>query len=327
MNSFGRLFRVHIYGESHGQIAGILIDGCPPGLPLKAADFEKDLTRRKGGKAGTTSRVEADTVQIKSGLFNGRTTGAPLCLEFSHQEMRSKDYEMFRDMPRPGQADLTASQKFYGFNDYRGGGHFSGRLTVGLVAAGVVARKIIRPVSIRARLIEAGGEKNIQKAIEQAVKERDSVGGIIECQANRIPAGLGEPFFDSVESLISHLIFSIPGVKAIEFGAGFTSARMKGSEHNDLIISREGKTATNRAGGINGGLTNGNPLVFRLAVKPTASIPQPQLTFNLKTGRREYLEIKGRHDVCIALRIPVIVEAAVAIVLADLLLLRKSQLV
>ncbi|MBP6059509.1 MAG: chorismate synthase [Candidatus Saccharicenans sp.] len=327
MNSFGRLFRVHIYGESHGQIAGILIDGCPPGLPLKTADFEKDLARRKGGKAGTTSRVEADTVQIKSGLFNGRTTGAPLCLEFSNQEMRSKDYEIFKDIPRPGQADLTASQKFYGFNDYCGGGHFSGRLTVGLVAAGVVAKKIIRPVSVRAKLAEAGGEKNIQKAIEQAVKERDSVGGIIECRVNKVPLSLGEPFFDSVESLISHLIFSIPGVKAIEFGAGFASARMKGSEHNDLIISREGKTATNRAGGINGGLTNGNPLVFRLAVKPPASIPQPQLTFNLKTGQREYLEIKGRHDICIALRIPVIVEAVVAIVLADLLLLRKSQLV
>jgi chorismate synthase len=325
MNSFGRLFRVHIYGESHGEGVGILVDGCPAGLSLKIEDFKKDLSRRMGGKIGTTARVEPDTGQIKSGLFRGKTTGAPLLIEFRNIDVRSDGYEKLRDIPRPGHADFAAMKKYHGYNDYRGGGHFSGRLTAGLVAAGVVAKKIIVPIIVRARVTEAGAEKNIRRALEKAIRNRDSIGGIIECETTKVPAGLGEPFFDSVDSLISHIIFSVPGVKGIEFGSGFMSAKMTGSQNNDLIINRRGKTATNHAGGINGGLTNGNPLFFRLAIKPTPSISRPQYTFNMMKGRRQSLKIEGRHDTCFALRMPVIVEAAVAIVLADLLLLQRSQ--
>jgi chorismate synthase len=325
MNSYGRLFRIHIYGESHGESLGILIDGCPPGLSLKIEDFEKDLSRRKGGIRGTTTRVEADFPQIMSGLFRGKTTGAPLLVEFRNLDTRSHDYEQFKDIPRPGHADFAAMKKYQGFHDFRGGGHFSGRLTAGLVAAGVVAKKIIAPVSIRAKIVDAGGEKDVQKAVEKAMKNNDSIGGIIRCEAKNVPVGLGDPFFDSLESLISHIVFAIPGIKGIEFGSGFTSARMTGSEHNDLIINAEGRTETNHAGGINGGLTNGNPLFFRVAVKPTPSIPKPQYTFNMKTGRREKAKIEGRHDTCFALRVPVVIEAAVAVVLADLLLLERNK--
>jgi len=209
-------------------------------------------------------------------------------------------------------------QKFNGFNDPRGGGHFSGRLTLPLVAAGVIAKKILPEVRIQAELIEAGGLKDIQAAIRKADAEKDSIGGIVECRVTGLSPGLGEPFFDSVESLLAHAIFAIPAIKGIEFGSGFSAARMNGSEHNDLIINPEGITQTNNAGGINGGLTNGNDLVFRIAVKPTSSISLPQMTLNLETGKVEELLIAGRHDLCIALRVPVVVEAVTAIVLADL---------
>ncbi|MGB8953379.1 MAG: chorismate synthase [Candidatus Aminicenantales bacterium] len=325
MNSFGRLFRIHIYGESHGERLGILIDGCPAGLPLKIEDFETDLARRKGGPKGTTARIEADRPQIVSGLFRGKTTGAPLLIEFRNLDARSRDYGPFEDIPRPGHADFAAMRKYHGYHDYRGGGHFSGRLTAGLTAAGVIAKKIIAPVSIRARTVEAGGKKDIQKAVEQAVADHDSIGGLIECEADNVPVGLGEPFFDAAESLISHVVFAIPGIKGIEFGSGFAAARMTGSRHNDLILDSSGKTQTNHAGGINGGLTNGNPLFFRVAVKPTSSIPRPQYTFNRRTGRREKMKIEGRHDTCFALRVPVIVEAAAAVVLADLLRLESTK--
>ncbi len=210
---------------------------------------------------------------------------------------------------------------FDGYNDYCGGGHFSGRLTLALVAAGVIAKKVIQPVQINARLVEAGGSANIEKAIDQATKQKDSIGGIVECITTKVPVGLGEPFFDSVESIISHFVFSIPAIKGIEFGAGFAAAKMRGSEHNDPIISKDGETATNHSGGINGGITNGNDVVFRVVVKPTSSIHQKQHTINLKTGEMVDLEIEGRHDTCIALRVPVIVEAVTAIALADLFLL------
>ncbi|RKY51889.1 MAG: chorismate synthase, partial [Candidatus Neomarinimicrobiota bacterium] len=206
------------------------------------------------------------------------------------------------------------------FNDYRGGGHFSGRLTIGIVAAGVLAKKIISPIKISSTLIEAGGTKNIEMAVEKAIKAGDSIGGIIECNVKNVPIGLGEPFFDSAESLISHIVFSIPGIKGIEFGSGFKAAEMKGSNHNDPIINNEGKTSTNNAGGINGGITNGNDIIFRVAVKPTPSISLIQHTMNIKTNEMKDLSIEGRHDTCIALRIPVIVEAAAAIVLANLLI-------
>jgi len=320
MNNFGKLFRVSIYGESHGKEVGIMIDGCPTGLSLGETDFEKDLLRRKSGAKGTTPRLESDQAIIKTGVFNGKTTGAPILIAFENKNIKSKDYESLKDTPRPGHADFVAMKKFSGFNDYRGGGHFSGRLTPGLVAAGVVAKKIIRPVTVKAALIEAGGDTNIERAVNKAIEKNDSIGGIIRCEVRDVPVGLGEPFFDSVESLLGHMMFSIPAIKGIEFGAGFKAAKMTGSEHNDLIIDTDGKTETNHAGGINGGITNGNPIVFRVVVKPTSSILLPQETVNMKTGNRTNLVIEGRHDVCIALRVPVVVECATAVVLADLML-------
>ena len=323
MNSFGRLFRVTIFGESHGPCVGVLVDGCPAGLPLDAADFAFDLARRMSGLPGTTARRETDIPSIASGLFEARTTGAPLAILFENRDKDSKAYEPFRRTPRPGQADLTAFQKFGGFNDHRGGGTFSGRLTAGLVAAGVIAKRLIRPVYVEATLVEAGGSTDVEDAVEEAVRARDSIGGIVECRASGVPAGLGEPFFDSAESLLSHLVFSIPGIKGIEFGAGFRGSRMRGSAHNDIIVSGSGKTETNNAGGINGGITNGNELLFRVAVRPTASIAQNQPTIDLDTGQRGEVVGTGRHDACFALRVPVIVEAACAVVLADLMLLEQ----
>jgi len=324
MNTFGSNLRVSMYGESHGKQVGVLIDGCPAGLPITGDDFTHDLMRRKSGTKGTTPRIEEDKPEIVSGVFNGKTTGAPLLIAFENKNMKSEDYQQLQNFPRPGHADFTAKFKYGGYNDYRGGGHFSGRLTLGLVAAGVIAKKLIHPLTIQANLIEAGGEKNIGNAIDNAIEKNDSIGGIVECKAQQVPVGLGDPFFNAVESLISHIVFAIPAVKGIEFGAGFNAAKMFGSEHNDDLIDNSGKTATNFAGGINGGITNGNSLVFRVAVKPTSSISKPQHTINLESGRIEKLEVKGRHDACIALRVPVVVEAATAIVFADLMLAEQK---
>lgn len=320
MNSFGKLFRVSIFGESHGMGLGIIIDGCPAGLPVQFNDFTTDFNRRRSGAKGTTPRKESDLPKIISGVFNDYTTGAPIAITFENSNTRSGDYTKLRETPRPGHADFVASGKFGGFEDYRGGGHFSGRLTLGLVAAGVLAKKLIKPVIVNAKLIEAGGIADTEKAIDMAVEDRDSIGGIIECIATNMPLGLGEPFFDSVEAVLSHVVFSIPAIKGIEFGSGFTAARMRGSVHNDKLVSVDGKTSTNHAGGINGGISNGNDLVFRVAVKPTSSTHQVQNTINVKTGEMIDLEIEGRHDTCIALRVPVVLEAATAIVLADLML-------
>ena len=324
MNTFGKILRISIFGESHGNGVGITLDGVPAGLPLKFSDFKGDLERRRAGAKGTTPRKEADLPKLLTGVFNDHTTGAPLTILFENTNIRSKDYDKLREMPRPGHADYVASKKFGGFQDYRGGGHFSARLTTGLVTAGVIAKKLIRPIHIEAKLIEAGGDPDIDAAIDKAMEEQDSIGGIIECRATGIPVGLGEPFFDSMESLLAHIMFSIPAVKGIEFGSGFRAARMKGSEHNDNILSMDGTTETNHAGGINGGISNGNPLVFRIAIKPTSSISLAQQTLNLKTGKVETLKVEGRHDLCVALRAPVIVEAAAAIVLADLMLLEQK---
>jgi chorismate synthase len=324
MNSFGRVFRVSIFGESHGTGVGVVLDGIPAGLPLVFGDFSHDIGRRRAGAKGTTPRKEADLPKITNGVFNDNTTGAPLVIQFENTNTRSKDYDKLREMPRPGHADFVASKKFGGYEDYRGGGHFSARLTTGLVAAGVVAKKLIQPIVIEAKLIEAGGNRNIEEAIDKAVEEQDSIGGIIECRANNLPVGLGEPFFDSVESVISHMMFAIPAVKGVEFGSGFQAAKMKGSQHNDNILSMEGKTETNHAGGINGGITNGNELIFRIAIKPTSSISREQRTLNVKTGKVDTLKVEGRHDLCVALRAPVIVEAATAIVLADFMMLEQQ---
>ena len=327
MNTLGRMFRISMLGESHGECVGVLLDGVPAGMKLLANDFLPDLERRKGGKKGTTPRKEADAPLIKSGVFKGKTTGAPLLILFENKDVDSSTYEKIRDTPRPGHADLVARIKYGGFSDYRGGGHFSGRLTAGLVAAGVVAKKILGSVSVKAELVEAGGKsdkKGIEKVIDSALKEGDSVGGIVECRADGLPAGLGEPFFDSAESLLSHMIFSIPAVKGVEFGAGFASAKMKGSECNDPIVDAKGKTASNNAGGIHGGITNGNPLVVRAAIKPTASISKEMETVHLKSGKRTGFCMEGRHDACIALRVPVVLEAAVAVVLADLMIMEQK---
>lgn len=320
MNSFGKIFRISIFGESHGNGLGIVIDGCPAGLHLVFNDFIADFNRRRSGAVGTTPRKEADLPKILSGVFNDYTTGAPIAITFENTNTRSRDYTKLRETPRPGHADFVALKKFGGFEDYRGGGHFSGRLTLGLVAAGVIAKKLIEPVIVQASLIEAGGSRDIDDAVNKAVEEQDSIGGIVECTASGMPVGIGEPFFDSIEAVLSHMIFSIPAIKGIEFGSGFGASRMKGSEHNDKIISVDGKTSTNYAGGINGGISNGNDLLFRVAVKPTSSTHQKQKTINIKTGELEDLEIEGRHDTCIALRVPVVVEAATAIVIADLMM-------
>ncbi|PKP37359.1 MAG: chorismate synthase [Bacteroidetes bacterium HGW-Bacteroidetes-15] len=323
MNSIGRIFRITIFGESHGQAIGVTIDGVPPGITLDLNDFSADLNRRKAGAKGTTPRTEDDTPEIVSGWFNGFTTGAPLTILFRNTNTKSADYGNIAKIPRPGHADFVAYKRFKGFNDFRGGGHFSGRLTLALVAAGVVAKRILGSININAKLIAAGGNSNIEEAIDKALQNGDSVGGLVECKATGIPLGLGEPFFDSVESTISHLAFAVPAIKGIEFGSGFNAASMKGSEHNDSILDDSGKTATNNAGGITGGLTNGNELVFRVAVKPTSSISLKQNTFSIETGKVEELEVKGRHDACIALRVPVVIEAITAIALADLLLIGK----
>jgi chorismate synthase len=486
MNSFGRLFRISIFGESHGESVGIVVDGCPAGLPLTVDDFLPDLERRKGGtQKGTTPRQEEDLPIFKSGIFNNKATGAPITILFENKNVRSADYEKQRDVPRPGHADFVAHKKFAGFEDYRGSGHFSGRLTVALVAAGVIAKKILKEVktspqtplqrrgadqhlnapgfitnspdqwktvsvyakenrqkptaaeeklweqlrnrklkgskfrrqhpieghipdfvcierklvvevdgeyhnqeeqkrldeerakilsrngyrllrfesdvvlkkmdwvlkeiekaleseavspsplkresegevsngiTISSQILEIGGEKDLNKGLQKAIDEKDSIGGIIECRATGLPIGLGEPFFDSAESVLSHIVFAIPAVRGIEFGTGFPAARMFGSEHNDAIENMEGKTRSNHAGGIVGGLTNGNELVFRIAIKPTSSTPKEQNTLNWNTGKVENASVKGRHDLCIALRVPAILEAVTAIALADLVMLEQ----
>ncbi len=325
MNSFGRIFRVSIFGESHGESVGIVIDGCPAGLSLTEEDLLPDLERRKGGQGkGTTPRKEDDYPFFKSGLFNSKTTGAPITIIFENNNIRSEDYNKQRSIPRPGHADWVAHQKYGGNEDYRGGGHFSARLTTGLVAAGAIAKKLMAGITIEAAVTEIGGEKDLEKGLQNAIDAKDSVGGIVECKVTGLPVGLGEPFFDSVESQIAHIAFAIPAVKGIEFGSGFAAAKMFGSQHNDAIENMEGKTRTNHAGGIVGGISNGNELVFRIAIKPTASTPKQQNSLNWDTGQTENFSVKGRHDLCVALRAPVILEAATAVALVDLLLLEQK---
>ena len=340
MNTLGNKFKVSIFGESHGVCAGVTVDGVLPGIPLTEADFLPDLERRRAGAPGTTPRTEKDVPEILSGVYEGHTTGAPVTLIFRNENTCSADYEQFRKHPRPGHADFTANLKYGGFNDLRGGGPFSGRLTLGIVAAGVIAKRMLHFARFRAELTEVGGLADPEawpEALKAAESEGDSLGGVVSCSVEGLPIGLGEPFWNSVESVISHAVFAIPGVRGIEFGDGFAAARMFGSEHIDLFPEHtcchgdggcgeheEGHACcgggeghgccgrhrhiqpplTNHCGGINGGITNGNPVVFRVAFKPAASIA--------KAG------IPGRHDVCFALRTPVIVEAAAAIALTDL---------
>jgi len=325
LNSFGRLFRISIFGESHGESVGIVIDGCPAGLSLVIEDFLPDLERRKGGtQKGTTPRQEEDLPIFKSGIFKSKTTGAPITILFENKNVRSNDYEKQRDVPRPGHADFVAKAKAGGYEDYRGSGHFSGRLTVALVAAGVIAKKLLNEIKVESKILEIGGDLDLDKGLQKAIDAKDTIGGVIECRVSGLPVALGEPFFDSLESQLAHVVFSIPAVRGIEFGTGFAAAKMFGSQHNDAIENMDGKTTSNHAGGVVGGLTNGNELIFRIAVKPTSSTPKEQTTLNWETEKIETISVKGRHDLCIALRVPVVLEAVTAMVLADFLLLEQK---
>ncbi len=338
MNSFGRVLRISIYGESHGLGVGIILDGVPQGIQLDIEDFKEDISRRKPGKLGTTKRIEEDIPEFLSGIYHGFTTGAPINIFFKNKNNDSKVYTDFKNHPRPGHADFTSTFKYERYNDIRGSGHFSGRMTLGLVAGGVVAKKItnfllkkisdnsLEDIEYKTEIIKIGklvysnNSLEIDKEIKRVQSLGDSLGGVIQCEIFNVPIGLGEPFFDSVESLISHGIFSIPGVKGIEFGSGFLGCENLGSEFNDCFINREGRTLTNNNGGINGGISNGNKIIFSVAIKPTSSIFKNQETYNFKSGKIETLKIQGRHDVAFVLRVPIVIEAMTALVLTDLLM-------
>ena len=348
-NSLGKLFMITSFGESHGRCVGTVIDGCPAGLSLTEEDIQKEVNKRKpGASMGATKRAEEDKVEILSGIFNGKTTGAPICLLVWNKDVDSSAYEKMRFLPRPGHADFTAFMKYGGFNDFRGGGRFSGRTTVTFVMAGAVARKLLNSVGIEvlAHTIEIGGikaestgfdeiRKNVEKnplkcadpkaavgmigAIEKAREADDSVGGIVEGIALNVPVGLGEPVFDTLEGALAKALFAIPAVKGVEFGSGFSVADKRGSENNDpfVIINDKIVTATNNAGGILGGISNGMPLVVRVAIKPTSSIGRTQETVNISTMESASLAVKGRHDVCIVPRAVAVVESMMAVALCD----------
>lgn len=348
-NSFGQMFTITSFGESHGRCVGVTIDGCPAGLALTETDIQKEVDRRRPGNIpGTTRRAEDDIAEILSGIFNGRTTGAPLTVVVWNRDVYSGQYEKIRMTPRPGHADYTAFVKYGGFNDFRGGGRFSGRVTVGFVMAGAVARKLLDYIDVRvlAHTIEIGGvraerrtlsevKRNVEisplkcadpvaalemmRAIETAQAEGDSVGGIIEGLALNVPAGLGEPVFDTLEGELAKAIFAIPAVKGVEFGSGFAAAGKRGSQNNDSFAVKNGKiiTLTDNAGGILGGISDGMPIVVRVAVKPPSSIAKSQNTVDLQKMQNATLEIKGRHDACIVPRAVPIVEAMMAVTLCD----------
>ena len=323
MNTFGRNFRLSLWGESHGSALGVTLDGVPAGIALSTEDFEQDLARRRAGAPGTTPRREKDLPRIVSGLYRGHTTGAPLTLLFENTDTRSEDYPAAGTRFRPSHADRTAWVKYHGFNDPRGGGHFPGRLTLPLAPAGVAATPLL-PEPVRFATRPAAHRScppptRPPERLTRPAARPDPLRPAPACRAEGIPAGYGDPFFDTVEGVAAHLLFAIPGVKGVEFGSGFAAGRSCGSENNDLLLDAEGHTATNHAGGIDGGITNGNPLTLRAAFKPTPSIAREQHTYDPATGIRRPLRIGGRHDVCIALRGAVAVEAALAITLADLL--------
>lgn len=327
MNTFGRQLRITLRGGSHTPEIAVLIEGVPAGIALDGEMFAADLDRRRPGTVGTTSRRESD-FPIIDGLVEGRTTGGAIDIAFRNENIRRDDYRRFIDVPRPSHADLTQRRKYGGDCDISGGGQASGRMTVALVAAGVAAKKIVPWAHFSTRMVSVGGVCDaalFDDVIAAAAHDGDSVGGVVECRVGGMLPSLGEPFFDSVESLISHLVFSIPGTKGIEFGDGFDSARKRGSERNDAIVDACGRTATNNEGGINGGISNGNDLVFRVAVKPTASISREQITYDFSEGRMVPLSIGGRHDACIARRAMVVIEAVAAIALADMYLICNNR--
>lgn len=327
MNHIGRIFQLTIFGESHGACVGVVVDGVPAGISLDREDFQNDLSRRKAGVLGTTPRLEADEILLESGVFNGMTTGGAILIRFLNQNMKSKDYSALRFHPRPSHADFVAEKKYNGYQDYRGGGTFSGRLTLGLVAAGVIAKKILGNVEFSTTIQNLGGCKEpeeFESILKQLAKEQDSIGGIVRIVVKNVGIGLGEPYFDSLESTISHLLFSVGGVKGVSFGIGFDGVSYKGSEFNDCLLNEKGETKTNHNGGINGGISNGNDIVISVFVKPTPSIGKVQNSYHLMDHQVEELKIEGRHDVAIILRAQVVLEACVAIALADAYLFNQA---
>lgn len=325
-NSFGEILRTTIFGASHAEEVGVMMEGVPSGIALGAEVFTSDLDRRRPMLKGETPRREED-FPIVEGLDNqGLTTGQTIRISFKNGNTRSGDYSKFVEHPRPSHADLVQRKKYGEGYDISGGGMSSGRMTVALVSAGVVAKQILGDVVFSTHLVEVGGcrdTEQFESIIANALTEGDSVGGVVECRVQGVDCGLGEPFFDSVESVVSHLLFSVPGVKGVAFGDGFDSASKRGSERNDMIVDGSGRTLTNNEGGVNGGISNGNDIVVRVAVKPTPSISKPQNTYNFATGAVEPLVVGGRHDACIARRAMVVVEAMVALALADLKLRAK----
>jgi chorismate synthase len=352
-NSIGKEFIVTCFGESHGRCVGAIIDGCPAGLPLTVEDIQQEVDKRLPQKKEIASaRREEDTVELLSGTHEGFTTGAPIAVLVWNKEVNSEDYEAIRHTPRPGHADYPARIKYLGFNDNRGGGRFSGRLTVAYVMAGAVAKKLLElaGMEVSAYATEIGNIKmkaglsledikentykssvrcpdlkaseKMEKAILKAKGESDSIGGIVECVASNVVAGVGEPLFDSLDAELGKMLFGIPAVKGVEFGAGFEAARMKGSENNDQYVMRDGdvEAVTNNAGGILGGMSSGMPIVVRVAVKPTPSISKKQKTVDLLEMTDTTIEVKGRHDPCIVPKAVPVVEASVALVLVDQLI-------
>jgi len=356
-NTFGRLFQITSFGESHGNVIGVIVDGVPAGLKIDTEFIQKELKKRQPGQSNlTTTRSESDKVKIFSGIFNEKTTGAPICLIIENEDVNSEKYEKFKKFLRPSQIDYTALKKFGGFADYRGSGRFSGRITAGFVMAGAIAKQIlkIKNISIFAytksigniedsehyiiddiekfielrekspvRALNKEKSKLMEKLIKDVRNDKDSIGGTIKCIVSNFPEGIGGPIFNSLESNLSKAIFSIPAIKAIEFGAGFKASEMKGSEHNDPWIIKDGKIQTikNDAGGIIGGISTGMPIEFNVAVKPTATIGIKQKTVNIEEMKNEEIEFTGRHDPCIVPRAIVVVEAMTALVLLDQLLI------
>ncbi len=349
-DSLGTLFRITSFGESHGKAVGVVVEGCPAGLPLTEADIQPDIDRRRPAAGPvSTPRCEADEVAILSGVLGGRTTGAPLCLLAWNRDADSSAYEHLKNIPRPGHADYTAYVKYAGLADVRGGGRFSGRITAGFVMAGAVARKVLAAhhIEILAHTVAIGGiesramdlqdvrrlaplsalrcadtaaAERMLKAIEAAREAGDSLGGVIEMQALGVPAGWGEPVFSTADGELARAYLAVPAVKGVEFGTGFRAAALKGSQNNDPFIIRDGAvtTASNNAGGILGGITTGRPVVVRIAVKPTPSIAQKQSSVNLATMTETDISVAGRHDACIVPRAVVVMEAVTAVVLCDL---------
>ncbi|HZH87788.1 MAG TPA: chorismate synthase [Chitinophagaceae bacterium] len=330
MNTLGKQLKLHIYGASHGPEVGVLLEGVPAGILITFDDFQEAIARRQPTMRGSTPRKEKDRILIRSGLKSGLTTGAPILLSILNENIRSADYENQRAIPRPGHADWGAHVKYKGYEDYRGGGMFSARLTVGIVAAGVVAEKVIKhylkwdAYQVSSKILQVGKYEDVEKGLEAAIAAKDSVGGKIQITIDGIPTGIGEPYFYGLDAALGQAIFSVPAVKGLEFGAGFDSLNMYGSEHNDAIIDATGATATQNAGGVVGGLSNGNPLQFQVVVKPTSSTPQVQNSYNWEEKKSMEFSIKGRHDLCVALRAPVILESITSWVLADLGLMYKE---